>query len=95
VYLDAPGSFTLLRFNARELPPIVVLEQVTGTVVLDRRTEVERYSELLDRIAVTALTPADSMAAIAAIRDRIKASHLPESRRPGRAGQPTLVPSTP
>ena len=95
VQLDTPGTFTLLRFDAPELPAVVVLEQVTGTFVLDRRIEVERYSELMDRIAITALTPPDSMTAIAEIRDRIQASHLPGSRRPGRAAQPTLVPSAP
>jgi transcriptional regulator with XRE-family HTH domain len=92
VHLDAPGSFTLLRFTPPELPNVVVLEQVTGTVVLDRRPDVDRYFELMDRIAVTALTPADTLAAIASIRDHIQALHgSPGSRRLDHAGQGTLA----
>ena len=51
------GSFTVLRFEERDLPDIVYLEQLTNAVYLDQRSDVERYLEVVDQISGAALTP--------------------------------------
>jgi transcriptional regulator with XRE-family HTH domain len=51
------GSFTVLRFEERDLPDVVYLEQLTNAVYLDQRPDVERYLEVVDEISSEALTP--------------------------------------
>jgi transcriptional regulator with XRE-family HTH domain len=51
------GSFTVLRFEERDLPDIVYLEQLTGAFYLEQRSDVERYLEVVDEISGQALTP--------------------------------------
>ena len=51
------GSFTVLRFAARDLPDVVYIEQLTGAVYLDQRPDVEHYLEVVDVLSGEALTP--------------------------------------
>jgi transcriptional regulator with XRE-family HTH domain len=51
------GPFTVLRFEERDLPDVVYLEQLTNAVYLDQRPDVERYLEVVDEISSEALTP--------------------------------------
>jgi transcriptional regulator with XRE-family HTH domain len=51
------GSFTVLRFEERDLPDVVYLEQLTNAVYLEQRTDVERYLEVVDEMSAQALTP--------------------------------------
>jgi transcriptional regulator with XRE-family HTH domain len=51
------GSFTVLRFEERDLPDVVYLEQLTNAVYLEQRSDVERYLEVVDEISSEALTP--------------------------------------
>jgi transcriptional regulator with XRE-family HTH domain len=51
------GSFTVLRFEERDLPDVVYLEQLTGAIYLDQRPEVEHYLEVVDELSAEALTP--------------------------------------
>jgi transcriptional regulator with XRE-family HTH domain len=51
------GSFTVLRFEERDLPDVVYLEQLTNAVYLEQRSDVERYLEVVDEISSQALTP--------------------------------------
>jgi transcriptional regulator with XRE-family HTH domain len=51
------GSFTVLRFEERDLPDVVYLEQLTHAVYLEQRSDVERYLEVVDEISGEALTP--------------------------------------
>ena len=51
------GSFTVLRFEERDLPDVVYLEQLTNAVYLEQRSDVERYLEVIDQISSQALTP--------------------------------------
>ena len=51
------GSFTVLRFEERDLPDVVYLEQLTGAVYLDQRSDVEQYLEVVDELSGEALTP--------------------------------------
>ena len=51
------GSFTVLRFEERDLPDVVYLEQLTGAIYLDQRSDVEQYLEVVDEVSGEALTP--------------------------------------
>lgn len=46
----AGGPFTILRFAERDLPDIVYLEQLTSALYLDKRSDVEQYSSVMDRL---------------------------------------------
>ena len=52
------GSFTVLRFEESDLPDVVYMEQLTGAVYLDQRSDVEYYLEVVDELSSAALTPA-------------------------------------
>jgi transcriptional regulator with XRE-family HTH domain len=54
------GSFTVLRFEERDLPDVVYLEQLTGAIYLDQRSDVEHYLEVVDELSSEALTPDES-----------------------------------
>ena len=51
------GSFTLLRFGARDLPDVVYIEQLTSAIYLEQRPDVEHYLEVMDQLSGNALTP--------------------------------------
>ena len=60
----AGGSFTILRFAEPDLPDVVYLEQLTSAVYLDKRTDVEDYVMIMERISVQAETPTRSQATL-------------------------------
>jgi hypothetical protein len=58
----AGGSFTLLRFTQRDLPDVVYLEQLTNAQCLDKRSDTERYTTVMERL-VRRLAPPSHAAA--------------------------------
>jgi transcriptional regulator with XRE-family HTH domain len=54
----AGGSFTILRFAAPDLPDVVYLEQLTSALILDDRSHVDHYMEVMNRLSAEAHTPA-------------------------------------
>jgi transcriptional regulator with XRE-family HTH domain len=56
----AGGSFSILRFAEPDLPDMVYLEQLTSAVYLDKRSDVEEYQLIMERVTVQAETPAHS-----------------------------------
>jgi transcriptional regulator with XRE-family HTH domain len=60
VHPGESGSFTVLRFQERDLPDVVYLEQLTGAIYLDQRSDVEHYLEVVDELSSEALTPAET-----------------------------------
>lgn len=56
----AGGPFTILRFAEPDLPDIVYLEQLTSAVYLDKRRETDNYLLVMDRLCVTAESPANT-----------------------------------
>ena len=52
------GSFALLRFEERDLPDVVYIEQLTSAIYLEQRSDVERYLEVMDQLSGNALPPA-------------------------------------
>jgi hypothetical protein len=58
-HAGASGSFTMLRFEERSLPDVVYIEQLTGAVYLEQRSDVEHYQAVMDQLSSNeALTPA-------------------------------------
>jgi len=53
----APGSFSILRFAADDLPDVVYVEHLTSAMYLDKRADVDRYTEAMDLISATSTTP--------------------------------------
>ncbi|MGH3342291.1 MAG: helix-turn-helix domain-containing protein [Carbonactinosporaceae bacterium] len=65
------GSFSILRFGGPELSDVVYVEQLTGALYLDKRSDVDRYVEAADRVVVSSATPEESLEIIRAIRDEL------------------------
>ncbi|MGW8377354.1 helix-turn-helix transcriptional regulator [Streptomyces sp. ODS28] len=55
--LGAVSPVTLLRFQEQDLPDVVYLEQLTSSLYLDKRDEVEHYVVVMDRLCATAEPP--------------------------------------
>nr|WP_206442866.1 helix-turn-helix transcriptional regulator [Candidatus Protofrankia californiensis] len=55
------GAFSILRFPEADLPDVVYLEQLAGAVYLDKREDVDRYMEAMDRLCVDSVPPAASI----------------------------------
>ena len=51
------GAFTIMRFPDADLPDVVYLEQLTSALYLDKREDVERYSEVMERLSVESEPP--------------------------------------
>jgi len=65
----AGGPFTILRFAERDLPDVVYLEQLNSAVYLEKRSDVEQYLAVIERVSVQAETPVHSRALL---RDLLK-----------------------
>jgi transcriptional regulator with XRE-family HTH domain len=59
-HAGAGGGFTILRFSERDLPDVVYIEQLASALYLDRRGEVDHYTEVMARLSAKALTPAET-----------------------------------
>jgi hypothetical protein len=51
------GAFTIMRFPEVDLPDVVYLEQLTSALYLDKRDDVERYTEVMERLSVESESP--------------------------------------
>jgi len=61
------GAFTIMRFPEADMADIVYIEQLTGALYLDKREDVERYSEVVERLSVKATAPERTQDILAAI----------------------------
>ncbi|GDY32880.1 helix-turn-helix domain-containing protein [Gandjariella thermophila] len=64
----AEGAFSVLRFAEPELPDLVYIEHLGGALYLDKPEEIELYSAVVDRLAVDALTPAQTRQRLSKLR---------------------------
>jgi transcriptional regulator with XRE-family HTH domain len=60
-HAGASGSFSIVRFEERDLPDMVYVEQLTSAVYLEHRADVEHYLQVMDQLSGEALTPADTI----------------------------------
>jgi transcriptional regulator with XRE-family HTH domain len=51
------GPFTLLRFPEPDLPDVIYVEQLTSALYLDRRDDVDKYTEVMERLGVESEPP--------------------------------------
>jgi transcriptional regulator with XRE-family HTH domain len=63
----AGGPFSILRFAEYDLPDVVYLEQLTSALYLDKHEVVDSYLMVMDRLAVEAATPANSVKTMKAL----------------------------
>jgi hypothetical protein len=59
-HAGASGSFSVLRFEERDLPGVVYVEQLSSAVYLDQRSDTEHYPAVMGQLSGQALTPADT-----------------------------------
>jgi transcriptional regulator with XRE-family HTH domain len=52
------GAFSILRFPEADIPDVVYIEVLGGANYLDKREDVDRYMEAMDRLCVDSTTPA-------------------------------------
>jgi transcriptional regulator with XRE-family HTH domain len=51
------GAFTILRFPESDLPDVIYVEQLTSSLYLDRREDVDGYMEAMERLCVVSEPP--------------------------------------
>lgn len=66
------NTFTLLEFQSAQ-PPVVYIENMAGTLYLERASDVHRYKEALMHMRAGALDPDSSIALIERIRETFAA----------------------
>jgi len=57
----AGGAFTVLRFAEPDVPDVVYIEQLTGAMYLEKRSDVDHYLDVSNRLGATSLDPAASL----------------------------------
>jgi transcriptional regulator with XRE-family HTH domain len=67
----AGGAFSLLRFADNDLPDVVYLEQLTSSLYLDKRSDVEHYTSILDRLSALVPPPERTVDLLVRLRDRL------------------------
>jgi hypothetical protein len=65
------GAFSLLRFPQRDLPDIVYLEHLTSALYLDKRDDVEAYTQALELLASTSPPPQQTEQALTRLLERL------------------------
>ncbi|KAA8884241.1 XRE family transcriptional regulator [Nocardia colli] len=63
-------SFSLLRFNEKELPDLVYIEQLTSALYMEGKRDVQPYTALMDRLCVMSYTPEQSTNFLYQLRDQ-------------------------
>ena len=66
------GAFTLMRFPELDLPDVVYTEQLTSALYLDKREDVERYSEVIERLSVQSEPPERTIGTLKRILEEIR-----------------------
>ncbi len=63
------GAYSILRFPEPDLPDVVYLEHLTSAIYLDKRSDVDRYLQTMERLCTQAEPPDRTPAILAGIRD--------------------------
>ncbi|MBV9092932.1 MAG: helix-turn-helix domain-containing protein [Streptosporangiaceae bacterium] len=65
------GPFTILRFAEPDLNDVVYIEQLTGALYLDKRSEVDSYLEVMEQLCLQAEPASDTVKILRQILDEI------------------------
>ncbi|MER7506552.1 helix-turn-helix domain-containing protein [Nonomuraea pusilla] len=63
------GAFSILRFPDGDLPDVVYVEQLASALYLDKREDVDRYTEVMERLCAVSTTPDETIELLRAIAD--------------------------
>jgi len=63
------GAFSILRFPEPDLPDVVYLEHLTSAIYLDKRRDVDRYLQAMERLCAQAEPRSRTPSILAAIRN--------------------------
>ncbi|MEV0617002.1 helix-turn-helix transcriptional regulator [Nonomuraea sp. NPDC050404] len=63
------GAFSVLRFPDSDLPDVVYVEQLASALYLDKREDVDRYTEVMERLCAVSTTPDETIELLRAIAD--------------------------
>ena len=66
------GPFTLLRFPEPDLPDVIYVEQLTSALYLDRPDDIDKYTEVMERLCVESEPPECTAEIISKIMEDIK-----------------------
>ncbi len=55
------GSFSILRFAEPDLPDVVYVEQLTSSLYLDKRDDVDQYAYVMETLCIEAAPPEDTV----------------------------------
>ncbi|MGP3961462.1 helix-turn-helix domain-containing protein [Nonomuraea turkmeniaca] len=55
------GAFSILRFPDPDLPDVVYVEQLASALYLDKREDVDRYTEVMERLCAVSTTPDETI----------------------------------
>jgi hypothetical protein len=72
-HAGAGGAFTILRFGEDDIPDVIYIEQLTGSLYIDRREEVDQYAEAMERLCLQAETPTQTSDTLARILKELDA----------------------
>jgi len=64
-HAGAGGVFTIMRFRDEDLPDIVFIEHLTSAIYLDKREDVDEYIAVIERLAVEAAAPDETVERLA------------------------------
>lgn len=63
-----PGSFIVLKFNADD-PDVIYIDSMAGDLFLEKETDIRRYNQICEHLRAIALSPADTTALFASLRE--------------------------
>ncbi|MFD8531469.1 helix-turn-helix domain-containing protein [Streptosporangium canum] len=63
-----PGSFIVLKFDTGDLD-VIHIDSMAGDLFLEKETDIQRYNQICEHLCAIALSPADTVALIASMRE--------------------------
>ncbi len=63
------GAFSILRFPDHDLPDVIYVEQLASALYLDKREDVDRYTEVMERLCAVSTTPDETVELLRAIAE--------------------------
>ena len=73
-HAGASGAFSILRFQERDLPDVVYVEQLTSAMYLDKPSDVDRYVTAMDKLSAASAPPDQSRQIIRAMLEDMEES---------------------
>lgn len=67
----AGGAFSILRFASDAVADVVYLEQLTTSLFLDKRSDVEYYMQIMNRVSAQVHTPEATRDVLVRLRDSL------------------------